>query len=232
MSTPTTEELSPFVEWRAEEDGVVPDTLVGDDREDSVLVALLRSPSVIVRKLRDPREVIPLTTTAMVALMLSAALFAIVAARNESLWVIARGALGAALAFLTATGAAITPIYGVSMLLQARLPLTRLAACLAAAGATGALVLAAQAPLVLTFLKLDAAWAGPMSVVAAYAIAGLIGGARLYRMLVELATSTIGRPSLTQSELFRVGILARVSMMILGLTLSLALWSFNVLGTR
>jgi hypothetical protein len=73
---------------------------------------------------------------------------------------------------------------------------------------------------------------GPLSVVFAYALAGIIGGARLYRLLRELAASTVGRPELTDSELFRVGVLARVAMMTLGFTLSLALWSFNVLGTR
>lgn len=231
MSAANTEELSPFVEW-PDGPASIDDTLVKDDREDSVLVALLRSPGVIVAKLRAPRELIPLTTTATLALMAGAALFAIVASRNQDALGVCRGAFAAAVAFVTATGAALTPIYGVSLLMGARMPIAKLSACLAAAGATGALVLAAQAPLVLTLLRLDHVWSGPLSVVFAYGLAGLIGGARLYRLLVELATSTVGRSELTASELFRVGVLARVSMMTLGFTLSLALWSFNVLGTR
>ena len=229
---PAVENLSPFVEWANPDDAAIPAELVHSQQDDGILVALLRSPGTIVQRLRRADQLVPLTTAAMLTVLAGAALFAVVAARNETWWFVARSAIGAGLAFVTATAAAISPIYGVSLLLNARLPMARLTACLAAAGGTAALVLAAESPLVLTLLRLEPVFFGPFGVLLAYAVAGLSGGLRLHRLLVELAMSTVGRPQLNDDELFRVGILARVATMTLTLTLSLALWTFNVLGTR
>lgn len=231
------EPLSPFVAW-SPADRRIPDALLGGEPTPSLLVELLRDPEAIVGRILDPARQLTLVVGAIGAAAAGTAFFTATMAAARHLGVLWLPSLVAAFDFLLAVGAALGPIYATGLLVSARLPLARLIAAMLAATATGALLLGGLAPAVYALWQLDREWYGPLGFVAAFAFAGLAGGARLHELLTLLALrisrETRGDPSavLSGEDAFRVGILARVAMMTLAFTLSLALWAFDAFGVR
>jgi hypothetical protein len=136
-----------------------------------------------------------------------------------------------------ATSSAIcSPIYAASILVAARVPLARLVAALLASAATGSLLLAGLAPPLYLLWRLDSEWAGPLLLTAAFLLSGGAAGARIHRLLSLLAESVtraaLGNPTaaLSAEDTFRVGILARVSWMMVAFTSALGFWAFDALG--
>jgi hypothetical protein len=135
-----------------------------------------------------------------------------------------------------ALAASLGPIYATSILLAARVPLARLVAALLASAATGSLLLAALASPLYLLTRLNAEWAGPLMLTSAFLLAGSAAGARVHRLLglmaEQVTRNALGDSAakLSGEDAFRVGILARISCMVLAFTLALGFWAFNALG--
>jgi hypothetical protein len=123
--------------------------------------------------------------------------------------------------------AAIGPLYAVSVMLNARVPLARLVAVMLASAALSALTLGAAAPVISFLFRKDSLWLGPLALVGAFLVSGLAGGLRLHSLLVATATAYAkqGERTMTPEGLLRVKRFAEVGTMLLGLTTSLAVWS-------
>ena len=137
---------------------------------------------------------------------------------------------------LMSLAASLGPIYATSILLAARVPLARLVAALLAAAATGSLLLAGLASPLYLLTRLNPEWAGPLMLTSSFLLAGAAAGARIHRLLSHMAETVTGKAlgdaavKLGQEDAFRVGILARISWMMLAFTLALGFWAFNALG--
>ncbi|HEX8437770.1 hypothetical protein, partial [Archangium sp.] len=137
---------------------------------------------------------------------------------------------------LMALAASLGPIYAASILVAARVPLARLVAALLASAATGSLLLAGLAPPLYLLWRLDGEWAGPLLLTGAFLLSGTAAGARIHRLLSLMAESVtraaLDNPTamLSAEDSYRVGILARVSWMMVAFTSGLGFWAFNALG--
>lgn len=95
--------------------------------------------------------------------------------------------------------------------------------------------MAALSPVPYVLLKLDPIWAGPLSLFAVFGLSALVGGARVRAILIAMATlvrrASVGDPAaiLPEEDAHRVGIFARVTMMILAMTVSLSFWAFDAI---
>jgi len=227
------ESLTPFVGWRPEERSSLPTELFEGPREPSLLVDLLREPSSVVERLLDPARASPLVLGSLTAIAVGTAAFAAVIAKAFGGSELAKAACLAGLTVLGATAAALGPVWVAGVLVAARVPLSRLVPAILGAAATGALLLGALAPATYFLWRLDSEWAGPLSAVAAFVVAGTSAGARLRRTLILVAErvtcDALGDPDarLSAADAFRVGIVARVALMMLGFTYGLALWVFE-----
>ncbi|MFL5354541.1 hypothetical protein [Archangium sp.] len=233
----TAEPLTPFMPWSVEERAPLPEPATASEPERQLLVELLREPSFIVERLLDPTKLQGLVLGSVGVITVSTSLFAATssAARGHGeSW-----ALPAALTSLNvlmALAASLGPIYAASILVAARVPLARLVAALLASAATGSLLLAGLAPPLYLLWRLDAEWAGPLLLLGAYLLSGAAAGARIHRLLSLMAESVtrsaLGDASavLSAEDAFRVGILARVSWMMVAFTSGLGFWAFNALG--
>lgn len=235
--THTGEPLTPFMPWSVEERAPLPESTVPGEPERQLLVELLREPSAIVERLLEPARLQGLVVGSVGVITVCTSLFAATssAAREGS----ENGALAAILTsvnVLMALAASLGPIYAASILVAARVPLARLVAALLASAATGSLLLAGLAPPLYLLWRLDSEWAGPLLLMAAFLLSGAAAGARIHRLLSLLAESVtraaLGNPAATLSEkdAFRVGILARVSWMMVAFTSALGFWAFDALG--
>ncbi|MGC4114623.1 MAG: hypothetical protein QM765_08435 [Myxococcales bacterium] len=230
---PGTEALSPFVSWAAEDREALPDELVTPAGRTSLLVDLLRDPRAVAERLLDPARVPSLVLGSLGLIVVSTAFFVVITMIARGSHAFALQAIQGALNVLIAVAAALGPIYATSVLVSARMPMARLVATLLAASATGSLVLAGLAPVVYVLWKIDPFWAGNLSLVSAFGVAGLAGGARIHALLLTTAEavtrSALGDPdaSLAPYDAFRVGILARMALVILGFTTALAIWGFG-----
>lgn len=229
------EPLSPFMPWSQEERAPLPqgeDPTVGGR---SMLADLLREPSAIVDRVLDPTRVQSVVLSSALIIAVGTSFFAAAAsvARGEQAWPVA--AALTSLNVLMSLAASLGPIYATGILVAARVPLARLVASLLSATAAGSLMLAGLAPPLYLLWRLDAEWAGPLMMVAAFLLAGAAAGARIHGLL-GLMAETVTRTALGETaklsaeDAFRVGILARVSWMMLAFTLALGFWAFNALG--
>lgn len=229
------EPLSPFMPWSQEEREPLPQ---GEDPTAggrSLLADLLREPSAIVERLLDPSRLQGLVLGSAGIIAVGTSFFAAAAsvARGKEAW------WGAAaltsLNVLMSLAASLGPIYATGILVSARVPMARLVAALLSAAAAGALLLAGMAPPLYLTWRLDPEWGGPLMMVSAFLLSGAAAGARIHRLLSVMAEtvtrSALGEGAkLHEEDAFRVGILARVSWMMLAFTLALGFWGFNALG--
>jgi hypothetical protein len=236
-ATLSVEPLTPFMPWSVEERAPLPEPGAVGEPEKQLLVELLREPSSIVERLLDPSRLQGLVLGSVGVITVGTSVFAATASA-------ARGggeawALPAALAsmnVLLGLAASLGPIYAASILVAARVPLARLVAALLASAATGSLLLAGLAPPLYLLWKLDAEWAGPLLLTAAFLLSGAAAGARIHGLLSIMAESVtraaLGNPTarLSAEDDYRVGILARVSWMMVAFTSGLGFWAFNALG--
>jgi hypothetical protein len=235
--TLSAEPLTPFMPWSVEERAPLSESGVPGEPERQLLVELLREPSAIVERLLEPARLQGLVVGSVGVITVCTSLFAATSCA-------ARGggegwALPAAMTsvnVLMALAASLGPIYAASILVAARVPLARLVAALLASAATGSLLLAGLAPPLYLLWRLDSEWAGPLLLTAAFLLSGAAAGARIHRLLSLLAESVtraaLGNPSaaLSAEDTFRVGILARVSWMMVAFTSALGFWAFDALG--
>lgn len=230
------EPLSPFVAWQAEVRSPFPEALLVRRREPSLLDALTRDPDEAARRLLLPEESHRFVVGALTVLVGSATAFAMVAAELRH----AAHPLGAGLAFaanlLLALGAAVGPIHAAMVLMAARIPLSRLIAVLVGGLAAGGLLLLGFTPAVLAMQSLDDQLLGPAAIVGATLLAALRSGLQVHGVLLRLAERCLqsatgeAKAVLAERDAFRVGVVARISMMVLAFTASLALWGMGVLS--
>jgi len=229
------EPLSPFMPWSQEEREPLQqgeDPTVGGR---SLLADLLREPSAIVDRVLDPSRLQGVVLGSALMIVLGTSFFAAAAsvARGKETWWDA--AALTSVNVLMSLAASLGPIYATGILVAARVPLARLVASLLSATAAGSLLLAGLAPPLYLVWRLDPEWSGPLMMVSAFLLAGAAAGARIHRLLGVMA-ETVTRAALGEGaklsaeDAFRVGILARVSWMMLAFTLALGFWAFNALG--
>ena len=231
------EPLTPFMPWSPAEREPLAAEAPPSGTEPHLLMELLREPDAIVARLLEPARLRELVLTAVGTLTVCTSFFAVTssAARltGES-WV-----LPAALTsfnVLLALAASLGPIYAASILVSARVPFARLVAALLASAATGSLLLAALAPPLYLLWTLDPDWGGPLLLIAAFMLSGAAAGARIHRLLHRMAESVtrsaLDAPgaALSAEDSYRVGILARVSWMMVTFTSAMGFWTFNALG--
>ncbi len=234
--TLSAEPLTPFMPWSVEERAPLPEPGTAMEPERQLLVELLREPAAIVERLLDPARLqgLVLGSVGVIAVCTSAFAATSSAARGGD-----DQALSAALTsanVLMALAASLGPIYAASILVAARVPLARLVAALLASAATGSLLLAGLAPPLYLLWRLDSEWAGPLLLTAAFLLSGAAAGARIHRLLNLLAEAVtraaLGDPTavLSAQDVYRVGILARVSWMMVAFTSGLGFWAFDALG--
>jgi hypothetical protein len=235
VATPKSEPLSPFMPWSQEEREPLPqsDEPLANGR--SLLADLLREPTAIVERLLNPAHIQGLVLGSAVIIAVGTSFFAAAAsvARGKEAWW--GSAVLTSLNVLMSLAASLGPIYATGILVAARVPLARLVAALLSASAAGSLLLAGLAPPLYLMWRLDAEWGGPLMMVGAFLLSGAAAGARIHRLLSVMAEtvtrSALGENArLREEDAFRVGIVARVSMMMLAFTLALGFWGFNALG--
>ena len=216
------EPLTPFLPW--DDDGRVPEQL--EPTEPPLLVALLREPAKVAALLLDPQGTQRVVLASLASAM-ACSLFRAVAVGQSFRPSLALPALELGLAVLLGAAAALGPVYATSLLLSARVPLGRLGAAMLAALAAGSLLLAGMAPPVVLAWRMDPVELGPFAVLIAFVIVAVVTGARMHRLLFELAQQTLATVKgptarLTPAESGRVGVVARIAWMMLGLTTVLA----------
>jgi hypothetical protein len=230
------EQLSPFVPWSSEDRSPLAEDASASSGSPSLLVDLLRDPAAVTERLLDPQrlQALVLGSAGIIAGCTSFFAAAATVARGKEAWW--GSAALTSLNVLMSLAASLGPIYATGILLAARVPLARLVAALLAATATGSLLLAGLASPLYLLTRLNAEWAGPLMLTSAFLLAGGAAGARIHRLL-SLMAEQVTRQSqgaaalrLSEDDAFRVGILARISWMMLAFTLALGFWAFNALG--
>lgn len=232
------EPLSPFVPWSSEDRTPLHEAQASTPAagQQSLLVDLLRDPTAVTERLLDPSRLQSLVLGSVGIIAGCTSFFAAaasVARGREGWW---GSAVLTSLNVLMSLAASLGPIYATSILLAARVPLARLVAALLAATATGSLLLAGFASPLYLLTRLNPEWAGPLMLTSSFLLAGAAAGARIHRLLSHMAETVTGKAlgeaptKLSAEDAFRVGILARISWMMLAFTLALGFWAFNALG--
>jgi hypothetical protein len=230
------EPLSPFVPWSSEDRTPLEEAEASTPTGQPLLVDLLRDPAAVTERLLDPQRLqgLVLGSAGIIAVCTSFFAAAATIARGKGAWWDSAGLTS--INVLMSLAASLGPIYATSILLAARVPLARLVAALLASAATGSLLLAALASPLYLLTRLNAEWAGPLMLTSAFLLAGCAAGARVHRLLglmaEQVTRSALGDSAakLSGEDAFRVGILARISCMVLAFTLALGFWAFNALG--
>lgn len=212
------ESLSPFIDWKGEDAGLEP---LLAQQAPSLLRELLTAPEAINARLLGGEATLLVQSSLLLLVAASGLSGALVAIPLESS--IVRTALLVPLSLLVAMVAALGPIAAVSIVVGVRVPWARLSATLVSAMAAGALATCAVTPFSVVLHRLDAEWAGPLSVLAAFVLAAVVAGRRTRQLLLLLAGVGEG----PQRE--RVALLARVATLLVGFTTVLAAWSFGAL---
>ncbi len=219
------EPTSPFVIADDETIRVVPDAV-----PPTLLFDLLGAPDRVVERLLDPARLESALLGSLSAITVGTALFAVVLTIPHGPVAALRAAVLSSIDALIALAAALGPIWAAGILASARLPLSRLVGALSTSAASGALILAALAPVPYFLCKWDDLWAGPLSVVLCFALSAMVAGKRLHGTLLRTGEAIKGRVStepLDPAERHRIGVLARIAMLVLALTGSLAVWGFD-----
>ena len=227
------EPVSPFVAWSADERAPLPD-LVDIEAPASLVADLLRDPDAVVERLLDPQRIQSLVLGTLLVIGITTGFFGATAASGRFGGDVLRAGTLVPLNALMALAAALGPIYATGLLVAARLPLAKLVATLLSSAATGALILGALAPIPYALWEIDPVWAGPLSLVGAFALSAVVAGARMHGLLRMLAEAIAkgteeGDKSgeLSDGDRFRVGIIARMSLLFLAFTSALSMWAFD-----
>jgi len=218
------EPLTPFLAWN--DDGRLAEP-ADDDGEPLLLITLLRDPARVAELLLEPRQLQRVVVTSVGVALACSAFRTLFVARSLSLSLV-MPSLELGVMVLFGAAAALGPIYAASVLVSARMPLARLGGAMLAALAAGSLLLAGLAPPMDLALGIDRDGLGSWAALAVFAIVALATGARLHAILCELARRSANHAAGTGSALtpeaqFRVGVLARIAWMVLGLTSAVAL---------
>lgn len=227
------EPLSPFVAWSDDVRGALDVGPLEQARaRRNVFVEIVTEPDRFAARILDARELQSAIVTATAAVVLGTAAFAAVVRMDEGPLTAVGAAGRLALSVLLAIAAAMGPIHAAGILVAARVPLPRLVAVMMASTAVGMLMLAPLAPVVRFLHDYDAMWMGPLALMGAFAMAATVGGVTLWRLLRELAVAMARarggeRARLGDSDTFRVGIVARLSLVFMGYTAMLALWGLR-----
>lgn len=196
----------------------------------SLIRELLSDPRALAERLLDGRAATTMVDTALTLIVSSSlAGAALGAASNGSSM---RSMAFLPLALVLAVIAALGPVAASAVMVGARLPWRLLAGALTMATARGAMVLCASAPLSVLGMRADAEWLGPLMIVFSFGLAGLSSG-RLLRKLMEQAALVAWERSgaaLGPERMERVALVGRVGLVQLAFTLSIAVWSFRILG--
>ncbi|MDP3234039.1 MAG: hypothetical protein Q8S33_08425 [Myxococcales bacterium] len=224
---PTIEFGSPFAP--SLDEGVPLDDLL-ETQPRSLLRELLSDPRSLAERLLDGRAATTMVDTALTLIGASAlAGAALGAATNGSA---ARSMALLPVALVLAVVAALGPVAASAVMVGARLPWRLLAGALTMATARGAMVLCASAPLSVLGMRADAEWLGPLMIVFSFGLAGLSSG-RLIRKLMEQSALVAWERTgaeLGPERMERVAIVGRVGLVQLAFTLTIAVWSFRILG--
>jgi hypothetical protein len=218
------EPSSPFVEKPIIEREPIP---VVEEGPRPIFLELLGAPAVLVERMEKREELDRLILGSIGTILLCLAFYATISLSWAGPLRVLRGTAFVSLSTLLALASAFGPVYAASLLLAARIPLARLIGVILSSAATGSLILAACAPVPFFLHRLDRAWAGPLSMLIAFLISALVSGARIHTTMHALAEKSC--PVMTPDARHRVGVLARVSWMVVGFTLALALWGFDAL---
>lgn len=222
MSTSAIELKSPFLRW-SESDATLELPAAAPPSD---LTALLGHPELVCERMVDPSRAPRLVVTAVVATGLATLAFCagcagLVSGRVE--WQVLAAPIYVLLALAAATG----PLYATSILLAARLPFARLVACVLTAGVVGALLSVAALPLIYLAWVADPEWVGALSVPAAFGLSAAAAASRLRVLLLGLAGLAQGASPMSPGDEFRVRMLARISVMVLGFALTNAIWALE-----
>lgn len=213
------ETLSPFVTWEETDRAPLPEELLHNPEHRSIATELLRSPEAIIDQLSSRSGAQRLILGAIGWVALGTVSFTLMQETEPSLMKRAYGAPLLALHLLAVVAATLGPIYGTALLQQTRIPMTRLIATLLAAMATGTILLGALSPLLRVLAQRDELW-GAMATALAFVLAGGTAGRRIHRLLVVQAENIAGG-QLSSDDAYRVGIVARVAFVLLGLCTAL-----------
>jgi hypothetical protein len=226
--SPGREPLSPFVAWSAEAQAPLSLEAPSDDGEGrGMLVEIITAPERFALRVVEGRSMEATIAGLLGVAVLGSAAFALVVRLDLGLLVAVGAGLRLALSVVLAVAAAIGPIHAAGVLVAARVPLPRLVAVMLASTAVGAAALAPLGPVVRFLHGYDAEWWGPLSLVGAFVVAAAVASVTLRRLLLALAeeaSAASGRGALSEGDLFRVGIVARMALVFLGYTSVLALW--------
>lgn len=228
VAEPATIEFgSPFAP--ALDEGVPLDDLL-ETQPRSLLRELLSDPRALAERLLDGRAAATMVDTSLTLIGASVlAGAALGVATNGSA---ARSLVLLPVALVLAVVAALGPVAASALMVGARLPWRLLAGALTMATARGAMVLCASAPLSVLGMRADSEWLGPLMIVFSFGLAGLSSG-RLLRRLMEQAALVAWERSgaaLGPERMERVAIVGRVGLVQLAFTLTIAVWSFRILG--
>lgn len=220
-----TERLSPFLPWTDAERQPLPASVLGGEIEPSLTVELLRDPSRIVERILDRARRMEVVLGALACIAGDGVFLSVVTGLAMGVPNLALASALVTADALIALAAALGPIYGVSILACARIPLAQLVAILLCASAAAMMLLAGLAPVVHVLWKLDPLWLGPGSLLVAFAASGILGGARVHRLMMSCAEQTAG--VLTADDAARVSTVARIAMLLTAFTSGLAFWGFD-----
>ncbi len=225
--TPAVEWGTPFVP--SHDDGLTLDDLLVA-QPTSLLREMLNDPRALAERLLDGRAAKTMTDTALTLLVSSAVAGAALGTATGGSAVRSMALLPIAL--VLAVVAALGPVAASAVMVGARVPWALLAGALTMATTRGAMVLCASAPLSVLAMRVDDEWAGPLVILTSFAVSGLLAG-RLIRTMLEQSALVLWEragSSLGGERLERVALVGRVGLVQLAFTLSIAVWSFRILG--
>lgn len=218
---------TPFV--ASLDDGVALDDLLVA-QPTSLLREMLNDPRALAERLLDGRAGKTMTDTALTLVVTSGLAGAALGTATGGSALRSMALLPVAL--VLAVIAALGPVAASAVMVGARVPWSLLAGALTMATTRGAMVLCASAPLAVLAMRVDSEWAGPLVILTSFAVSGLLSG-RLIRSMLEQAALVVWQragSSLGGERLERVALVGRVGLVQLAFTLSIAVWSFKILG--
>ncbi|MFO0594390.1 MAG: hypothetical protein U0228_03780 [Myxococcaceae bacterium] len=197
----------------------------------SLLKELLVDPNAIARRMLDPARAASAMSQTLLVLIGGTALAGLLIATllNGSIW---RAALLLPAAVVLAVGAAMGPVAATAVMAGARVPWQLLASALTTAVTAGTLTVSALMPLAFVTMAFDREWVGPLTIVAAFAVGGAVAGRRIRKVLNALAEQVCERTGveLDDERRARIDLIGRVGLVQLTFTLSIALWSLQVIA--
>ncbi len=211
---PPAEMLSPFVPWSADDRAPPAANLTTLPPRESVAMDLLRGPERLAHQLDDHLRRRALTLSAIGIIMAGSLVFAACSRENARLAITIQVAGLVVASMLAAVAATLGPVYGASLILAARIPFSRLVPTLLLASAAGMLVLGGASPLLRILWRHDGVWTGQLATLTTFALAASLAGTRIRRLLYTQAERLAGG-ILSPGDAYRIGILTRVSLVLL-----------------